>query len=182
MLKIGDAAPEVSLRRPDGTPARLTDFEAPALLVVFLRHLACIACRAHLGEVEKVYPDIRASGGEVIAVSFTKPERLAAVLRIKPLSFPALSDPGVESYHAFGLGRTTWLDILRPGVLLRFGKMMLHGWMPKQPNKGEDVLQLGGDFILDRQRRIAYVYRSLEPTDRPSGPALLEAVRRAATS
>jgi hypothetical protein len=40
MLKIGDAVPEVSLLRPDGSPARLTDFDAPALLLVFLRHLA----------------------------------------------------------------------------------------------------------------------------------------------
>jgi peroxiredoxin len=131
--------------------------------------------------VEKVYSEIRALGGEVLAVSFTKPERLAAVLRMKPLPFPALSDPAVESYHAFGLGRTSWLDIARPGVLLRFGKMMLHGWMPRQPNKGEDVLQLGGDFVLDRQRRIAYAYRSQEPTDRPTGQALLQALR-AATS
>jgi peroxiredoxin len=132
--------------------------------------------------VEKVYADIRAAHGEVVAVSFTKPERLAAVLRMNPLPFPALSDPGVASYHAFGLGRTSWLDIVRPGVLFRFSKMMLHGWMPGQPGKGEDVLQLGGDFVIDRQRRIAYVYRSLEPTDRPSTSALLEAVRRAATS
>jgi peroxiredoxin len=131
--------------------------------------------------VEKVYGDIRALGGEVIAISFSKPERVAAVLRTRPLPFPALSDPTLASYHAFGLGRTRWLEIVRPGVLLRFGRMLAGGWLPKPPNKGEDVLQLGGDFVLDRQRHITYVYRSHEPTDRPTPQALLEAVRGAAT-
>jgi hypothetical protein len=129
--------------------------------------------------VEKVYADIRALGGEVLAISFSKPERVAAVLRTKPLPFPALCDPDLVSYHAFGLGRTRWRDFVRPGLLMRFGKMLRQGWLPRLPDDGADVLQLGGDFVLDRQRRITYAYRSLEPTDRPTPPALLEAVRGA---
>lgn len=130
--------------------------------------------------MEKVYPDIRASGGEVLAISFSAPERVAAVLRMKPLPFPALCDPTFAAYHAFGLGRTRWLHIVRPSVLLRFGRMMVGGWLPGPPRKGDDVLQLGGDFVLDRQRRIAYAYRSAEPTDRPPPQALLAAVRAVA--
>lgn len=127
----------------------------------------------------KHYEAIRALDGEVVAVSFSKPERVAAALKALPLPFPALSDPDLVSYHAYGLGRTRWRDMLRPGVLLRFGKMLLRGWAPRKPNRGDDVLQLGGDFVLDRQRKISYAYRSLEPTDRPSPEELLEAVRAA---
>jgi hypothetical protein len=36
------------------------------------------------------------------------------------------------------------------------------------PYAGEDVLQLGGDFILDRHRRVVFAYSSANPTDRPA--------------
>ena len=37
----GDAAPDLTFLRPDGTPARLSEFlDREFLLLVFLRHLA----------------------------------------------------------------------------------------------------------------------------------------------
>jgi peroxiredoxin len=40
LLKVGDVAPDCPLLHPDGSPARLADFNAPVLLLIFLRHLA----------------------------------------------------------------------------------------------------------------------------------------------
>ena len=62
-------------------------------------------------------------------------------------------------------------------MLWRFVKVMLHGWLPRKPGANEDVLQLGGDFVLDRQRRVVYAHASRDPTDRPSNAELLNAVR-----
>jgi hypothetical protein len=59
---------------------------------------------------------------------------------------------------------------------------MLRGWRPQGPNKGDDVLQLGGDFIVDAAGRLAYAFRSAEPTHRPSARELLEQIRKAAVS
>ncbi|HEV3255587.1 MAG TPA: hypothetical protein VG013_01780 [Gemmataceae bacterium] len=39
-LKIGDAVADCTFLRPDGTPVRLSAFQARALVLVFLRHLA----------------------------------------------------------------------------------------------------------------------------------------------
>jgi hypothetical protein len=50
------------------------------------------------------------------------------------------------------------------------------------PYRGEDVLQLGGDFILDRQRNVVFAYPSSDPTDRPSVAAMLEALRPVSSS
>jgi hypothetical protein len=38
-------------------------------------------------------------------------------------------------------------------------------------------MQLGGDFVLDGRGRVAYAYRSVEPTDRPPVEDLVRAVR-----
>lgn len=39
-LQVGEQAPDCTLYRLDGSPVPLSAFRAPALLLVFLRHLA----------------------------------------------------------------------------------------------------------------------------------------------
>jgi peroxiredoxin len=125
------------------------------------------------------YGDLRALGAEALAVSFTPPGRVAAYLRAHPLPFPAVSDPERAAYLALSLGRASWASFLRLNVLARYLKLMFRGWRPQAPEKGEDVLQLGGDFVIDAAGRLAYAYRSPVATDRPPARELLEAVRAA---
>jgi peroxiredoxin len=140
-----------------------------------------VPCRAHLGEVSGRYGDIREAGGDVLVISFTGPEKVRAYLERYPQLFPVVSDPERTAYRAFSLERTSWASFLRLGVIARYLKLILLGWLPRKTGKGEDVLQLGGDFVIDRAGRLAYAYRSEVPTDRPPARALLEAVRAAVT-
>lgn len=39
-LKVGDIVPDCVFLRPDGTSVHLAEFQASALVLVFLRHLA----------------------------------------------------------------------------------------------------------------------------------------------
>ncbi|HZT79905.1 MAG TPA: hypothetical protein VFA26_06780 [Gemmataceae bacterium] len=39
-LHVGDVVPDLTFQQLDGTPVRLSQFEAKALVLVFLRHLA----------------------------------------------------------------------------------------------------------------------------------------------
>jgi peroxiredoxin len=136
----------------------------------------------HLGEVQQEYDEFRRLGAEVLIVSQARPELLTAFLREGPLPFAIVADPGRAAYRAFGLERTSWAELLRPGVIFRYLRLSFRGWRPRKPYAGEDVLQLGGDFVLDREGRLAYAYRSAEPTDRPSIEVLLQAVRDASVS
>ena len=125
------------------------------------------------------YDEVRALGGEVLLVTQARPAVLAAHLHHAPLPFPAAADPTRQAYRAFGLERTTWQAMLRPGIILRYLKLVLRGWLPRLPHTKEDVLQLGGDFVLDADGRLAWARRSADPTDRPTVGQLLEAVRAA---
>jgi peroxiredoxin len=129
--------------------------------------------------VRRRYDEFRRLGAEVLVVSQARPDLLAVFLRDDPLPFPALADPTRAAYRAFGLERTSWAAMLRPGVALRYLRLIFRGWRPRSAHGGEDVLQLGGDFVLDRQGRLTYAFRSDEPTDRPSVEELLRAVREA---
>ncbi len=128
----------------------------------------------------KIYGDIRGLGGEVLVVSFTPPPKVAAYLARYELPFAVVSDPDLAAYKSFGLERTTVGSLFRPSVIFHYLKLIFRGWLPRKPGRGEDVLQLGGDFVLDRERRLVYAHPSQEPTDRPTNDELLDAIRRAA--
>ena len=99
-------------------------------------------------------------------------------LRSAPPPLPTVCDPGRAAYREFGLDRGRWSMFLRPGVLLRYLRLIAAGWRPRPGENGEDVLQLGGDFILSADRRLVYAHRSSDPADRPDAADLLEQMRR----
>lgn len=129
--------------------------------------------------MEKRYPQIEQLGGQVLAVSFTPAAKATAFLGKHPLPFRVLCDPTREAYRAFELGRTSWLRILNPLVLGRYLMIVLRGWLPFRPDKGEDLMQLGGDFVLDEEHRLVFAHASKEATDRPPVDKLVEAVKSA---
>jgi peroxiredoxin len=132
--------------------------------------------------VQEHSQEIRQLGAEVLVVTQGQPALLAMFLREQSVPFPVVGDPTRDTYRAFGLERTTWWKILRPASIFRYLKLIFRGWKPRRPNEGEDVLQLGGDFILDSQGRLVYARRSAEPTDRPRVEELLDAIRHSGKS
>ena len=132
--------------------------------------------------MQKIYEQIKTLGGEVLVVSFTPPKLIAAYLAENPQPFPFVSDSERKAYQAFALGATNLRGLLRLGVIWHYLKLIFRGWMPKGPDKGADVWQLGGDFILDADGRLRYAYASKDSTDRPSNDELLKALRECLAS
>jgi hypothetical protein len=53
---------------------------------------------------------------------------------------------------------------------------MIRGYGPAKP-VDDDMLQLGGDFLIDAAGRLAWSRPSREPTDRPSALELQAAMK-----
>ena len=121
----------------------------------------------------KAREEIERLGATVLVVSFTPPAKVKAYVERWPLPFAVVSDPEMAAYRGFALGRARVGSFFRPGVLWRFIKIIFRGWLPKKPGKGEDVLQLGGDFILDNAQRVVYAHPSTNAADRPSAATLV---------
>jgi hypothetical protein len=117
-----------------------------------------------------------ARGCSVLVVAQARPEFLAHYLTRRTYGVAFASDPGRVAYRAFGLERAPFGTFLRPRVLLGYLAGMLRGYAPHKPYEGEDVFQLGGDFILDNTGRIEFAYRSRDPADRPAVARLLAAL------
>jgi hypothetical protein len=105
-----------------------------------------------------------------------QPKSLTAYLKMRPFPFPFVGDPERQTYRQFSLESTTLGALFRPGVIARYLGWMVRGWRPRRATEGEDVLQLGGDFILDEQQRLLYIFRSREPTHRPPAAELIRAL------
>ncbi len=120
--------------------------------------------------------EFAARGSSVLVVSQAQPEVLAQYVARQRWDVPIVSDPQRAAYRAFGLERTHWLAFFRPRVLWRYLREMRKGYRVRMPAAGEDVLQLGGDFLLSPDRKVTFAYPSADPTDRPSVAELMRAL------
>ncbi len=104
-------------------------------------------------------------------------EGLFRYLATTSLPIPILADPDRTAYAAFGLGRTTWSRLMRPGIIWGYLKLIARGAKVRRVPEGEDALQLGGDFLVSPDRQLIWVHRGGDPLDRPSVEQLLAVIR-----
>jgi hypothetical protein len=85
------------------------------------------------------------------------------------------SDPELNAYHAYGLGRFSHFVVYGPSILLQYRQWAEAGRTIQRNT--EDKLQRGGDFVIDRGGRIVLAHRGRDQSDRPEPRRLLEALR-----
>jgi hypothetical protein len=122
---------------------------------------------------------IRPLGVRVAVVAFASPAALAAYQRRSGLSdVLLLSDERRAAYSAFGFGRGSLARVwLHPGVWWRYARLIAGGRRLERPHG--DLLQLGGDVLLDAEGRVRWVHRSRGPEDQPRIAEVEAAVRDA---
>jgi peroxiredoxin len=111
------------------------------------------------------------SDAAVVLITFTRPRNLRGFRRHLGLRFPVLADEARSTYRAYGLGRGSWRRVWGVRSMRAYARVLRGGHRPSFPT--QDTLQLGGDFIIDPEGRVAYAYRSNGPDDRPSVAELL---------
>ena len=120
--------------------------------------------------------EIQQAGADVLVVTQSRPEAVAAM----SLPLPILCDPERAAYRYFGLDRGNWSMFFRRSVLAHYLSLIFTGWRPHRGEAGEDMLQLGGDFILSSDRRLVYAHRSSDPADRPAASELVNQIQQLA--
>jgi len=111
----------------------------------------------------------------VVVISFSAPEHVAAYHRDQLAPLTVLVDADRHAYRAYGLGRGSVWKVWGPRSWWAYAKLIRRGHRFQRPT--EDTLQLGGDFVVGRDGRIVYAFRSDDPDDRPPVDDLVAAVR-----
>lgn len=112
---------------------------------------------------------------EVVVIAFAAPHYVTAYQRERLAPLTALVDPTKDVYRAYGLSRGSVLTVWGPKIWRTYAKLIRRGRRLQRPT--EDTRQLGGDFVVDKDGHLAYVFRSDDPADRPAVNDLLAAVR-----
>ncbi len=137
---IMDPAPDFTLPDVHGGDLHLAALEKQGpVLVIFYLGYNCPRCVAHLREIEEHIDEIRATGGQVVAISPDTPDNLKkSVDAFGDFPFPLLADPDLKAFRDYGLV---------------FGK---------------DAL-FHGCYIVDKEGAVAFAMRSSHPYDNVNG-------------
>jgi hypothetical protein len=115
---------------------------------------------------------IEAAGGLVVAIAFDEPERVrAGLLSGADDPWPVLIDRERAAYGRWGLRRASRLHLARLDWVRGYARMLIGGEQLAQP--GSDVLQLGGDFVLDRDGIVVLAHPQAGFDDRPPAGVLV---------
>ena len=111
----------------------------------------------------------------VLVVTFESPTEVTRFIAHEAIPFPVLSDVPRRAYAAFGLQRGRASKIWGWSTAKVYLRDLLGGHLPRLPHG--DLSQLGGDVVLDAGGRVLFLYRSENPTDRPSIETILAVIR-----
>jgi peroxiredoxin len=175
-LKTGDLAPEFNLPNAKGQQIALLDFlKRGPLIVSFYRGLWCPYCNLELRAYQRVLPDIRALGADLVAISPQTADRSVTTVTQNELEFEVLSDHRNEVAALFGLA----YDV--PEVVRTITEKFGHH-LPDYNRSDDRRLPVSATYVIAPDRHIILAdvnpdFRTrLEPTH------ALAALRRLAAS
>lgn len=184
-VQVGDPAPDVELRDMRGSPIRLSSLWATGpTLLLFLRHYGCSCLAERWDLLRDELPGYEAAGAQVVAVGQGEPERTAAMVSRRGYPFAVLSDADRSAYRAFGLLQGTPAQVIHE-VVWQPDDMATAERVFLQPRRGteravvDDPWQLPGEFVIDREGRIALAHRYQYCEDFPPMTVLRGAIAAA---
>ena len=109
-------------------------------------------------------------------MTFTRARSLAGYRARFVAPLVVVTDEGRSLYRAFGFERGAWWRVWGLRSIRRYAELVRGG--RRDIGVDGDTLQLGGDAVIDRTGRIAYLFRGAGPDERPSVDELLDVIRR----
>jgi peroxiredoxin len=174
-LQPGDRFPDLTLDSLDG-PVQLAErWRERPLVIAFMRHFGCAFCREHLIQLSRSYDDLRAAGGDALAVFQYRAEPSTSFCRSRGVPFECLGDPTRAGYKAVGLERGERKEYMGLRVYRHWIRAAKVGAYVGRPQG--DIAQRPGTFVVDRGGEVVLAHYNRSSPDNPAIAALVEALR-----
>jgi peroxiredoxin len=122
------------------------------------------------------------AGTNVVLIGLGTAERAGWFCEDKHIPFACLADPEQRAYEAYGLRKAGLAEILRAENGLKYMRLQLSSETRQRTAKrGEDVVQLGGTFVVDTGGVIRYAHRNRHTGDNPPNDEVLAALQGVTT-
>jgi len=145
-------------------------WKSQKVLFVFLRHFACIACRAHAVKVWADREKYFDRGLKIIFISNGSPHFIRSFREdLKLEDAPIYTDPSLEAFQICSFKRGA-LSVLGPKSMLSAVKLLAEGHR-QGSMRGDvgDYWQLGGVLEMHPGNKMAFHYVSQCTGDYPKG-------------
>lgn len=120
--------------------------------------------------------DLAARDVCVVVITFDDPFLCRAYLEETGLDWPLLIDEKRDLYRAYGMLRASLLDVWGPASWMAYLRELGKGQVLKRP--GADVMQRGGDVLIDPEGILRLHHIGRGPADRPGVDELLAVIDR----
>ena len=114
---------------------------------------------------------------EIVVVTFANPRVLRGYRKRFADPFTVVSDVQRETYRALGFGRGAFWRVWGWKAAKKYVELLRSGHKLEKGNSETDTRQLGGNAVLDREGRLAWIYAGAGPDDRPTVDELIDVVR-----
>ncbi len=156
----------VEVLDPGGRPRALaTTWSARDVVLVCLRHFACIGCAEQLDVLRPRLAELEQLRVDVVIVGSGTPEQLAAFVEREHLAWPhvhCFTDPSLATYRAAGFVRSWW-STFGARALGQSVRAWLHGH--RNGRAQGDLLQQGGTLYVRRGGEVAFCHRAVSLGD-----------------
>jgi peroxiredoxin len=169
-LKVGDRAPDFELPNAAGKKIKLSELtERGPVVVTWYRGGWCPYCNIALRGFQKSWPELRAAGATLVAVSPETPDNSLSTAEKNHLDFEVLSDRANKVAHAYGVAYKI------PKVIA----VQFKGRLDLAKHNGDDssTLPLGATYVVDREGIIRYAFVDADYRKRAEPSTVLAAVR-----
>lgn len=129
--------------------------------------------------MDKAHEEIRAAGGDVIAVFQYRAQPTRNFCRQRKVGIDCYGDPERAAYDEVGLERGSVRQVLGPRVMPGYLKAISKGQLPGVP-KG-DTAQMPGTFVIGTDGRVRFAHYNETAADNPPMASVLEAVHSSAS-
>lgn len=125
----------------------------------------------------EAHDDIRAAGGDVVAIFQYRADPTFHFCRKRDVPFDCLGDPERAGYHAVGLERGPAREYIGPQLAKGFLRAARHGHITTGNPQGGDVAQRPGTFVVSPEGRVLYAHYHKDSADNPRVDDVLAALR-----
>ena len=174
-LRAGDIAPDFALPDQSGRVVSLHELLAHGPVVLtFFRGGWCPFCTLALRALERIRPELRRQGAEVVAISPQTASNAQETAERNGLAFPILADHGNAVARRYGL-------VWEVGPEMQAVYQRLGHALPRINGTNEWTLPVPAGFVVGRDGRVAYAHVDTRITRRLEPAAALAAVRELET-
>jgi len=171
-LNVGAKMPSFSLKDSSGKTVESGDLlKQSNLVVVFYRGSWCPFCNLYLRNLQKNLAQIKAAGGNLVAVSVENPDNSLSVAKKNELAFTVLSDPNLTVARKFGIvyQMPKKTDELYKSKGLDVAK---HNAMDKAE------LPLSATYIVNQKGEIVYAFLESDYKKRAAPETIIETLSK----